>query len=430
MLILSDSNFEKYFSRKKAVRFYPNINKKHPNVKASYFLLPYAYNHYENISSRTFDNIIKSLTDEIKKPTYKSIDYHNRFQNFPTQIGNRPNPVVHEAGLKTWPNEKNFVLSSPPWTFGGLGNKILISDEMKKDLGIDVFPKAEGLGKSEVIPFSILIKKIQDYKNIFLDTCKIYYKRIFEFKEGINPELSAAIFFESFGRDEFFKDKILIPISSSKKVTNIKRYKDFLNLLCAISGAVNGLDFFEIEEKNEKHKTLSNSKIIFKATNNEHKIKNKKVVLIDDMFTTGRTVGTWLDELNKWSPLQIECIFLSKALDRGKYFKKNEKARILIPSNSNKFEISHPIPFWTFEIGVTLKFDFFNRYNINDGDIVEILGPSEVKGFIDVIPKDEDGNYIKNYKNPYCAPFSIPDPFLVQIESVYDTGKVSESPPF
>ena len=78
---------------------------------------------------------------------------------------------------------------------------------MKKDLGIDVFPKAEGVGQSEVIPFSILIKKIQDYKNIFLDTCKIYYKRIFEFKEGINPELSAAIFFESFGRDEFLRIK-------------------------------------------------------------------------------------------------------------------------------------------------------------------------------------------------------------------------------
>ena len=82
LYVLSDSNFEKYFSRKKSVRFYPNINKKHPNVKASYFLLPYAYNHYENISSRTFDNIIKSLTDEIKKPTYKSKDYHNQFQNF------------------------------------------------------------------------------------------------------------------------------------------------------------------------------------------------------------------------------------------------------------------------------------------------------------------------------------------------------------
>ena len=53
-----------------------------------YFLLPYAYNYYENISSRTFDNIIKSLTTN-KKPTYKSIDYHNQFQNFPTQIGNR-----------------------------------------------------------------------------------------------------------------------------------------------------------------------------------------------------------------------------------------------------------------------------------------------------------------------------------------------------
>ena len=37
MLILSDSNFENIL-RKKAVRFYPNINKKHPNVKLSYFV--------------------------------------------------------------------------------------------------------------------------------------------------------------------------------------------------------------------------------------------------------------------------------------------------------------------------------------------------------------------------------------------------------
>ena len=205
-----------------------------------------------------------------------------------------------------------------------------------------------------------------------------------------------------------------------------------------MSEAINGFNFFEIEEKNEKHKTQSRSKIIFKKTNNEYRIKNKKVVLIDDIFTMGNTADTWISELNKWSPLEIECVFLSKALDRNKDFKKHEKARILIPGGTQfnspdsrrSDKIGLLLPFWTLRVGVTLKFDFCNLFNVKDGDIVEVIGPSIVKGFIDVQLKDDEGNYFTSLKKPDVSPLSIPEHFLVKIESSYDYGKACESPPF
>ena len=123
------------------------------------------------------------------------------------------------------------------------------------------------------------------------------------------------IFIEPVKRElkEKFKGYVIVPIPSSKnheKERGFSHVKEMFELL--------GLPYLEILEKREeiKQSSLSRKKRWENRTNivyNGHRIKeNLKILLVDDVMTTGATLTASIQIVKKFKPKIIKILLMSK----------------------------------------------------------------------------------------------------------------------
>jgi ATP-dependent DNA helicase RecQ len=119
----------------------------------------------------------------------------------------------------------------------------------------------------------------------------------------------------------------VIPASTSKK-TKI-RFQDFILEVCNFLEIENGYTFIQVVKDHEQTKGSSSKDILQYLKFNKEKIRNKSILLFDDVITSGQSFVQCANQLKKNGAKDVVGIFLGKTYSVFKHgepewMKKNE----------------------------------------------------------------------------------------------------------
>lgn len=114
-------------------------------------------------------------------------------------------------------------------------------------------------------------------------------------------------------------DTIIICIPASRQYTYTRHFKRFSKTLCDRCHAINGFDLIKVVGKHcKKHickKDCSLANIII----DDDKLKGRKVIIIDDIVTTGQTADSFAKRIQETgADVRMVC-FLAKTKQRFRY---------------------------------------------------------------------------------------------------------------
>lgn len=142
------------------------------------------------------------------------------------------------------------------------------------------------------------------------DTCR----RILDFKDGrsyakqwaaqaIGQALAAAALTEV----------VIVCVPASCQHTYVRRYKKFSQMLCAICGTANGFDCIEVIGNRKKaHNGASRDESLVQNVIISSSLRGRKVLLIDDIYTTGSTSNAFIARLQEAGAVVCGAVFLGK----------------------------------------------------------------------------------------------------------------------
>ena len=149
-------------------------------------------------------------------------------------------------------------------------------------------------------------------------------RKVLDFKAGKSYATSwAARQMARAIRHNDLSDTIIVCIPASCKRTNDRRYKQFMRELCELTGAINGFDLVQPMGKRRKAHIDHVHEIADGASEcihfNDNALRGKKVLVVDDIVTTGKTANTFIDMLQSAGADVRGALFLSKT----KSYRKN-----------------------------------------------------------------------------------------------------------
>lgn len=112
------------------------------------------------------------------------------------------------------------------------------------------------------------------------------------------------------------RDVMIVCMPASTRYSYIRRFKRFSELLCSLCHAKNGFDMVHILWDREKKHTASDRGCISPISNvsiDAH-IRGHKVLVIDDICTTGATANAFIDSLRAAGANVIGALFLAKTV--------------------------------------------------------------------------------------------------------------------
>ena len=142
-------------------------------------------------------------------------------------------------------------------------------------------------------------------------------RRVLDFKAGkayatrwAAREMARSI------RHNDLSDTIIVCIPASCRRTNIRRYKLFMEELCELTGAINGFDLMQPTGKRRKAHIDHVHEIADGASEcihiNDNELRGKKVLVVDDIVTTGKTANAFIDMLQTAGADVRGALFLAK----------------------------------------------------------------------------------------------------------------------
>ena len=149
-------------------------------------------------------------------------------------------------------------------------------------------------------------------------------RKVLDFKAGKSYATSwAARQMARVIRHNDLSDTIIVCIPASCKRTNDRRYKQFMRELCELTGAINGFDLVQPMGKRRKAHIDHVHEIADGASEcihfNDNALRGKKVLVVDDIVTTGKTANAFIDMLQSAGADVRGALFLSKT----KSYRKN-----------------------------------------------------------------------------------------------------------
>ena len=139
-------------------------------------------------------------------------------------------------------------------------------------------------------------------------------KLIYQYKGCYDYELNKA-FISMFAKEIKFRylNYVVIPVPSYKKEDEERGFNHVVEIYKNL-----GLTMLEILEKTEKHKqatsTVNSRHNAYKylALNSRPDLRKKKVLLVDDVYTTGSTMKSAINLVEKLNPKRIEVLVIAK----------------------------------------------------------------------------------------------------------------------
>ena len=157
--------------------------------------------------------------------------------------------------------------------------------------------------------------KVDGYKATSIYDYNPFIKKlIYQYKGCYDYELN-KVFIEAFAREiklRYF-DYTLIPIPSFKKEDEERGFNHVIEIFKNVR-----LPMLEIIEKTEKHKqatsTVNSRHKVYKvlALNSEIDLSKKRILMVDDIYTTGSTMKSAINLVEKLNPKRIEVLAIAK----------------------------------------------------------------------------------------------------------------------
>lgn len=110
-------------------------------------------------------------------------------------------------------------------------------------------------------------------------------------------------------------DVVFMCIPAACQRTYVRRCRDFSSYVCDMCGAINGFTYINVSGKKVK-KHIARNRTSSDETSNvfidKDMVKGKKIILFDDVVTTGATCREFKDKLEELGAKVILAIFLGK----------------------------------------------------------------------------------------------------------------------
>ena len=157
--------------------------------------------------------------------------------------------------------------------------------------------KAEGYHAISIYDYNPIIKKL-----------------IYQYKGCYDYELNKT-FISMFVREIKLRylSYVVIPVPSYKKEDEERGFNHVVEIYKNL-----GLEMLDILEKTEKHKqatsTVNSRHKVYKylALTARPDLRKKKVLLVDDVYTTGSTIKSAINLVEKLNPKRIEVLVIAK----------------------------------------------------------------------------------------------------------------------
>ena len=121
------------------------------------------------------------------------------------------------------------------------------------------------------------------------------------------------------------KEVVIVCIPASTTAAHVRRWKRFSRELCRLTGAVNGFDRVQVSGSRKRAHITGEYEL---ATNIKHYVhidddffRGKKVLVIDDIYTTGQSSSAFIDAMQAVGADVLGALFLG----RTKQFCKADK---------------------------------------------------------------------------------------------------------
>lgn len=137
--------------------------------------------------------------------------------------------------------------------------------------------------------------------------------RLYAFKDGRRTMIDD---FKKFPLDETIEksEYILVNIPASTKAKTQLRFRRFMKEYSSFLSIENGYDVIDVKDHEEVKGDTSINRLQFFDIN-EGEIRNKRVILIDDVKTTGTTFRQVADELMRLGALEVLGCFYCQTID-------------------------------------------------------------------------------------------------------------------
>lgn len=140
------------------------------------------------------------------------------------------------------------------------------------------------------------------------ETCR----RILDFKDGRSyaRQWAAEAIASALAAAEL-KEVVIVCVPASCQRTYVRRYRKFSQVLCASCGAADGFDCIEvIGHRKKAHRGAQRG--LLQNVVISSSLQGRKVLLIDDIYTTGTTSDAFIQRLNEVGAVVCGAVFLAK----------------------------------------------------------------------------------------------------------------------
>ncbi len=142
---------------------------------------------------------------------------------------------------------------------------------------------------------------------------------IWDFKDGraftFVAEITAKALIRAFGKNVNEIVFACVPASSHKK--NELRYKEFSNMVCELTGAMNAYSHIKIDgERRAVHERFDSKKmdLVQVVEFDEDFFKGKKVLVFDDILTRGFSYAKFANQIEKMGAEVLGGFFLGRTM--------------------------------------------------------------------------------------------------------------------
>lgn len=115
-------------------------------------------------------------------------------------------------------------------------------------------------------------------------------------------------------------DTVIVCIPASTRFSHVRRWKMFSELLCRLTGAINGFDRVQVSGSRRRAHLTGDYEL---ATNIKHYVhidaeyfRNRKVLVIDDICTTGQSSDAFIAAMQASGATVTMALFLAKTKGR------------------------------------------------------------------------------------------------------------------
>ena len=163
--------------------------------------------------------------------------------------------------------------------------------------------------------------KVDDYPAVAIYEYNAIIKKLVYQYKGCYDYVLNQVFLNMYAKELKirYSDYIVVPVPSYKKDDETRGFNHVIEIFKNI-----GLNMLDILIKTEKHKqatsTVNERREVYKVLELKERVnlRKKKVLIVDDIYTTGSTMKSAINLIEKLNPKKISVLVMAKTKPKQK----------------------------------------------------------------------------------------------------------------